>query len=360
MISVVVVILLAAGAWFFFLKGSGKPVAMPPMMGQVTKGSIVVGVSGSGAIAPASKETAKAAENGKIKEFLVKEGDIVKKGQKMVTYEGKDMAEQIKQEELSLKQKQKELEDMQRKMKEQFREGNVDELQMSISRLILDIEMTQSKISSLHKDQKAPDALTSQIDGEIVKLHVVAGDQVSAASNLIDIVDYQHMQVVITVDELEIPKMKLNLPAVITIDALPGQTFQGKVSKIGKEGKAQNGVATFEVTVGFDQIEGALVGMTAQAEIVVEEKHDILTVPIEAVQQGPGGSMVLVPDMAPNPSNDPAAGMGGQPKPVEIGIHNESLMEIKSGLNEGDSVILPIVVPPDPFGGRPGMMVGAG
>jgi len=345
---------------------------MAPAMVEVTKGSIVVNVSGSGAVAPASKETAKSADAGKIKAFLVKEGDVVKKGQELVTYEGKDMAEQIKQEELNLKQRLQDLEDLQRKLKEQSREGDADELKSSINKMKIDIETSQSKIDSLRKEQKAPSPLIAQADGEIVKLHAVEGDQVTAGANIADIVDYEHMQVAITVDELEIPKMKPGLTAAITVDALPGQTFTGKVTKIAKEGKSQNGVSTFEVTVGFDQAEGVLAGMTAQADVLVEEKHDVLVVPIEAVQEmGPGANMVLVPGVttlggeagkeagtgaAQGPGPGAGMGMGGEPRPVEVGIHNESLMEIKSGLQEGDKIILPVMAPMG--GGFPGGMRG--
>jgi len=368
-IAIIVTVVVLTGAFFGYrlIFKEEQPLAMAPVIVEAMKGSIVVNVSGSGAVAPALKETVKAADGGKIKEFLVKEGDIVKKGQELLTYEGKDLAEEIKQEEIVLKQKLQDLEDLQRKLKEQARDGDVDDLKSSINRMNLDIETTQSRIQSFRKDEKAPSPLVAQADGEIVKLHAVDGDQVAAGANIADIVDYQHLEVVITVDELEIPKMKLGLPATIAVDALPGQIFQGQVKKIAKEGKAQNGVSTFDVTVGFDGAEGVLVGMTAQADVIALEKHDVIVVPIEAVQQGPGGNMVLIPGSAPDPAQAggnggavPAmgmdAGMGGESRPVEIGVHNESMMEITSGLQEGDKVILPIMSPMG--GGFPGGMRG--
>ncbi|GFZ75846.1 hypothetical protein GCM10008018_21360 [Paenibacillus marchantiophytorum] len=353
-ISIVAIVLISAGASaFLFLNGGEKQPSTDRVTAKVTKGSIVVNVAGSGAVAPASKVTAKSADAGKIKTFLVKEGDIVKKGQELATYESKDMTEEIKLEEINLQLRLQDLEDLQRKMKEQLREGDAEELKSSISKMNLNIETARWKISSLKKEQKAPSPLIAQTNGEIVKLYAVEGDQVAAGTNIAEIVDYQNMQVVITVDELEIPKMKTGLFAAITVDALPGQTFTGKVTKIAKEGKAQNGVSTFEVTVGFDQAQSVLAGMTAQANIVAEEKKDVLIVPIEAVQEfGAGAKMVLVPSAGPasvegrqGAGADPARGIGGEPKPVEVGIHTESLIEIKSGLQEGDQIILPTVTP---------------
>ncbi|MFD2876215.1 hypothetical protein ACFTAO_10080 [Paenibacillus rhizoplanae] len=154
------------------------------------------------------------------------------------------------------------------------------------------------------------------------------------------------------------------------MDALEDKAFTGKVIDIAKEGTSSNGVSLFNVTVGLNDSEGVLIGMSAEVAITIEEKKDILTVPIEAVTKINGKSFVNVPGTGDEQADTTdrgaadskssagadfpgraagsrgAAGFASGMKrvAVETGIHNESSIEIVSGLSEGDEVILPTVI----------------
>ena len=83
----------------------------------------------------------------------------------------------------------------------------------------------------------------------------------------------------------------------ITVDALPETStkpISGKVSSVSAEGTASNGVATYAVDILVDRIEGLKSGMNAQAEILVNNRQNVLYVPVEAVQKQNGRSYVTV------------------------------------------------------------------
>ncbi len=175
------------------------------------------------------------------------------------------------------------------------------------------------------------------------------GDSVSINQNLGKIVSQERVQVSFTVDELDIMKVELGQKARITADALKGKEFTGEVVRIAREGIVQNGVAFYWVTVAIKDWQGLLLGMTADVEIVVAEKENALVLPITAVQDYRGKKFVLLKDAS---GKKPAAVREGQRQmpenavPVEIGLHNENMVEIIRGLEAGQEVLLPEVKRP--------------
>jgi HlyD family secretion protein len=136
------------------------------------------------------------------------------------------------------------------------------------------------------------------------------------------------------VDEADIGSVYLGQPARIHVESFPNKVFYGKVTKIAPLGVEKDNVTTFEVRVSIDNPGGELkANMTANAEIVVTEHHNALSVPEQAMSwDNNKNAFVFVPD---SKSKD------GQKKvPVTAGISNGSRTEILAGLKEGDTVVL--------------------
>ncbi|MEF2967114.1 efflux RND transporter periplasmic adaptor subunit [Paenibacillus sp. M1] len=349
---------------------------------KVTKGNIVVSVAGSGSVTSTVSETVRTKDEGKVKEVLVEEGDIVKKGQVLLTFEAADLADSLESQERSLKSQKLDLEDLQEQYKRQVQEGADDEAlnatKKSITKQELNIADVEKEIASIKEDMIAPDPLTSPIDGTITTVNITEGEQAKNGDELFVINNYQDLSVKIQVDELDIPEVALGMKSTVEIDALPGQTFEGEVSDIADEGVASNGVSLFDVTIKLLKSDGVRVGMSAEATVILNEKNDILTLPIEAVQQRGDKYIVMLPNggsadgdsgdkeaAAPpaadevQPQGDKAQAEGapsdkggqgaegasrGNMKEVEVGVHDESTIEIVSGLNEGDEVVIPTVL----------------
>jgi HlyD family secretion protein len=167
----------------------------------------------------------------------------------------------------------------------------------------------------------------SPIDGVVVSHSVSSGDEVNASAVLCQIADYSKMSMVIPVDELDVSTVFIGQEAKITVEALPGRTFRGEVTKIATEGVIKDGVATYEVTVTLLETNGLRGSMTATATIKTQVKENALLVPSEAVRSIRGKRVLQV-------MRDGKA----EPVEVSVGLSNGSFTEILSGIKDGDTV----------------------
>lgn len=364
---------LAAVAIFMVLNLPDRNMESPSPVQSTAKaamGDIAVSVSGSGSVIATDSETVRTKDEGKVKQVLVEVGDVVKKGQVLLTFEANDLTENLESQQRNLKSQQLDLQDLQEQFKQKVADGGTEEeltsIKKSIAKQELNIQSTEKEIASIREDMVAPDPLTSPIDGTVTAVNITAGEQAKTGTELFAIHNYQDLSVAIQVDELDIPEVKPGLKAAVQIDALPDQTFEGEVSDIADEGVASNGVSLFDVTIKLLNTEGVRVGMSAEATVMLEEKKNVLTLPIEAVQQRGEKYIVLLPsgssddggngreqtktgepaaDSASPTARKTGASANGRMKEVEVGAHNETRIEIVSGLNEGDEVVIPTVRP---------------
>jgi len=142
------------------------------------------------------------------------------------------------------------------------------------------------------------------------------------------------------VDESDIGKVYMGQPARIKVQSFPGKIYVGKVTKIAPLGVEKDNVTTFEVQISIDNPSspgnpsGELkANMTANAEIVLEEHKNVLTVPEQAVVYDKDrNATVMVPD--------PHGKDGQRSVPIKVGLSNGSRIEVTTGLKAGDAVVL--------------------
>ena len=147
-------------------------------------------------------------------------------------------------------------------------------------------------------------------------------------------VDTRTICVTGTIDEIDIPKVKVGQEAVITVDTLPGRKLKGHVTFVSTFGVLQSGVVNFPVEIYLDadvdytDLRGWL---TVIAEIAVQHKSGVLTVPTRGVKGLPGNYFVQVI----KPSRQIM-----EKRPITLGLQTNSLTEIVSGLKEGEKIYL--------------------
>jgi HlyD family secretion protein len=191
------------------------------------------------------------------------------------------------------------------------------------------------------EEQLSYTTVTSPIDGVVLSRDVQVGDAVSSilvlgstATLVMTLGDTHQVYVKGKVDESDIGKVYLGQAARIKVQSFPDRTFYGKVTKIAPLGVEKDNVTTFEVQISIDNPGGELkANMTANAEIVLEEHKNVLTIPEQAVLYDKDrNASVWVPD---------AHGKDGhRVVTVKTGLSNGSRIEITSGLRSGDTVIL--------------------
>jgi HlyD family secretion protein len=202
------------------------------------------------------------------------------------------------------------------------------------------VAQNQASLKQL-EEQLSYTTITSPMEGTILSRDVEIGDAVSSilvlgstATLVMTIGDTTQVYVQGKVDESDIGKVYLGQPARIKVESFKDKTFQGKVTKIAPLGVEKDNVTTFEVRVSIDNPGGELkANMTANAEIILDEHKNVLTVPEQAViYDKDRNASVEVPE--------PKEKTGRRKLSVKAGISNGTRTEILTGLNAGDTVIL--------------------
>ncbi|CAJ1315118.1 efflux RND transporter periplasmic adaptor subunit [Paenibacillus nuruki] len=345
-ITLAIIIVLVASAvtgYVLWPKSQEEIVVEPTPSIPVQKGEITVLIKGAGSIKPTSQTVVYADHEGNINQVNAKINTRVQKGQVLFTYKNKDNAKDITQQTNTLKQQQSDLQDKQEQYKQLVMNNatptELDSARLGIEKGKDDITVTETEIARLQKDQAAPAPLLSPISGTITKMSVSPGGAVSSGAEAFTIIDYQDLSATIQVDELDVLKIHQGLKATLQLDAIPEKTYNGKVSMIANEGAIKNGVSTFGVTIHLDQPGEIKAGMSAQATILVEQKKNILVLPIESVIQQ--GNQYVVQKARVSAGTQNAQPDTTTEQKVNIGIHDDSQIEIKSGLKEGDLVVIP-------------------
>jgi HlyD family secretion protein len=142
-----------------------------------------------------------------------------------------------------------------------------------------------------------------------------------------------------TVDEIDVGKLHVGLGARIKVGALPTDVVTGKVSRIAPQAQQKEGATLFDIEIELDRKEGGPVlraGYSANADLIIREKKDIVTIPERLVLFEDGGkkTFVEIPD-------DKAKGNKVEPKKIEVklGISDGMNVEVMSGVGKGDKVI---------------------
>ena len=253
---------------------------------KVDLGSIDVKVLATGTIQPENRLEIKPPIAGRVEKVLIKEGQIVKRGQILAWMSSTERAALL----------------------DAARAKGINELKK-------------------WEDIYPPTPILSPINGTIILKNVEQGETFTNVDALMAMSD--RLTVKTQVDETDIASIKLNQEAEIVLDAYSNQKIPAKVDKIAFEAKTVNNVTTYIVDVLPEFVpEFMRSGMTANVTFLVESKKDILLVPNEVLKIKDGRVTVLV-----NEGGDRIE------KEVVVGITNGKYSEVTSGLSQGDIVL---------------------
>ncbi len=178
--------------------------------------------------------------------------------------------------------------------------------------------------------------LTAPFDGVVASVYVDEGDVIPsptmAPKVIIYLIDLTTMELNVEMDEIDIPGVKLEQRAIIEVDALPDVELEGEVASISLLSKETGGVVLYEVKIDFAAPEGSglRVGMSAEADIVIKERNNVLLVP----------SRAITTDSEGNPMVKVMVNEQTEERRVVIGISDGLDTEIIDGLNEGEVVVV--------------------
>lgn len=169
------------------------------------------------------------------------------------------------------------------------------------------------------------------MDGTVTVISLKEGDVTTSAGSLATVTSFDKMQVSIKIGEYDIKGVEKGTPVSITVDALD-KTYDGSISKISRVATVDNGVSYFTSDVEFDADEDVRSGMSVEAKITVEDKKQVLTLPV---------SLILTNDDGTTYVNAAGGPKGTTPTKtaVEVGASDGMYTEITSGLKGGDKVL---------------------
>lgn len=367
---------------------SGGTVIDKSKIGEVKRETLAKNVVATGKITPITKAAIKSKASGIVKKWYKDAGQSVKTGEVLVELDKEEILTHVHQAEADLQaaeaarnggeadvaraqvdaegpdvpllkrnydraqQMAKEgvfspsqLEDAQKNYEMALNKQNVARANLVVAKAKLTQEIANVAKAKATLEQFKQEYLNSTIvapiDGMVLSRDVEVGDAVSsilvmgsAATQIMTIGDIHEVYVLGKVDESDIGKVTMNQPARIKVESFKDKTFNGRVTRIAPMGVEKDNVTTFEVRVSIDNASGELkTTMTANAEIILEEHPNVLTVPEAAIIYDKDKKAYVE-------KVDPKAKDGKKKIAITAGISNGSKTEVLGGLKENDQVVL--------------------
>ncbi|MBT0962074.1 efflux RND transporter periplasmic adaptor subunit [Denitromonas iodatirespirans] len=350
-------LIAAAGAAVWWIK---RPTPIPVALATVERGRVEATVSNTraGEIEACQRAKLSTIAGGRIDYLGVKEGDKVQAGQVLMRLWNEDQNAQIEVA-------QRQLDTVRRRVAEACTvatnarreatrqsalraQGFVSESAEEKARTEAeareaacrtsqaDVAAAQAQLDAARANT-ARTVLVAPFDGTVAKIVGELGEYSTPSPPgvptppAIDLIDERCLYVKAPMDEVDAPKIHAGQPVRITLDALPGQVFAGHVRRVAPYVFAvEKQARTVDVEVDFDHPEearGLLVGYSADAEVILQVRDDVLRVPTAALRSS--GDVLRY---------DAASGTLVA-QPVKTGIANWEQTEITDGLEEGDRIV---------------------
>lgn len=337
----------------------------------VTKGNIEKSVLADGTISAFKQVSVGAQVSGQIKKLYVELGDEVKQGDMIAEIDDLKQNNDLKQSEASLnsfeaqrKSKKAKLVNYQLTYDRQLKLVNKGVgIQSDLDAAKADLDAIKADIAALDADivnaQVAVDTakvnlgytkIRSPIDGVVVAIPVDQGqtvNSVQSAPTIVKVAQLDKMTIEAQISEADVINVKKGMPVYFTILGLPNKRFDGLTLRaiepapdsINTETTTSSSSSTTKSAIYYnglfdvDNPDRILrISMTAQVYIVLSSAKDVLTIPSQAIQKSLGGNKAIVYLL--NKSN------AIEEREVTVGINNNINVEIKSGIKEGDTVVV--------------------
>lgn len=368
-----VAILIVGAAIFLFVRNSNSEPEVINQTATVKRGTIISSVSASGQVLSVNIMSANTKASGIVKRVYVKDGDQVKNGDKILEIDldfqgeqknasawssylsAKNSLESAKATQYSLQSEMLSKWDTFKELAESDDYKDTDSDNRNLPEFHIPekdwlaaeakyknqeavITQAQAAINSNWLEYKltAP-VITAPSDGTITSLMYAEGMSIgsldtgaSTSNQKVANIQTEGMPIVsVNLSEIDASQVKLGKKATIILDSIPDKTFTGEVVGVDRIGEITSGVTQYPAIIQLDSsAEEILPNMTVTANIIVETKSDVLTVPLTAINyQGETASVTVVKN--------------GQEinQTVELGISSDTAVEILSGTSEGDVVV---------------------
>lgn len=363
-------------------KSSPKDIESPFRLGKVQTEDLQVSVREVGVVDPEIKAEVKSVVSGQVTALRVREGDVVRTGQVLAEVAPDvNQAQSLSDVKAAVSQADIKLRDAERELAAQkalfdagligsqtlqnfqtARDLAADVLASTRSRYQI-VEDHGIPISGASASQKA--RVTSPMSGVVITKGVELGETVTSGVSsyndgtvMFTVADLKSLIIRVNLNEVDIAKVRVGQPVRVTLDAYPQKIFSGKVRFVAPAAKVVDKIKVFEVEAELDKLDESFrTGMSANVEILGEQRASALSLPLEALQRREGKTIVyrLKSGLAPGKIEEAREGLDGrskfvwlsenwrdyfEPVSVNAGIATLERVEIVAGLRPGDQVAL--------------------
>jgi RND family efflux transporter MFP subunit len=306
----VLIFIAAAGSYWFFWR------APPVAVAQVERGPAVRAVYATGVVEPTVSIPIAPRAGGRIVQLLVDEGDRVSKGQVLVRLEDADLRRTVEE----LEARERYAGEIYQRTRTLVERGLIAEIQLDQARA-----EWQAARAATQRAREQLDFMTlhAPADGYILRRDGEVGEYVPVNQAVFFMSTDAPLRIAAEVDEEDIPLVAVGQDVLVNADAFPERVFEGRVEEITPKGDPVS--RSYRVRVSLPGNTPLKVGMTADTNIIVARRENALLVPASALANG---YVWVVRD----------GRLARQP--VQAGIVGDRQVEIRSGLNENDWVVV--------------------
>ncbi|MFC1961495.1 efflux RND transporter periplasmic adaptor subunit [Chloroflexota bacterium] len=247
-------------------------------------------------------------------------------------YDKKEVAikkQQLQAAEMTAAQAEKDLEDLNEDIA--LNEAQLESARESTRQTELAVTLAEQSLALAQK-QLTEATLTAPYPGTVASVGAKAEEIVSSATTIIHLVDASTMELVVELDEIDVPGVEPGQEVIIDADALPDTKFKGTIAYVYPVPKEESGIVLYDVKIHLEapDASGLKVGMSTTADIITQKKENVLLIPSRAVYENEAGQTMVKVQVEGQI----------QEKPVTTGIDDGIQTEVLSGLSEGETIVI--------------------
>lgn len=355
--AVIIILALAlvgggsVAAYSRYQKSLGKQDLDEKLLVTIKKSDLKIDVIETGKVQPREKVELKSKVAGQVERVFVDAGDIVKKGQLLLRLDPTDYRREVERAQGEIEQAKIALELAQltlARREKALETRSVAEFEVELARNDVkakQVAIDRAKVQLVAaQDRLRYCELSSPMAGTVIERGIQPGEVVTPGVQatfegkaLLTVADLSTLLVKVDLNQIDIAKVKVGQKVSLTLDALPGKTYEAKLTKVSPASTLPKGkeVDVFPVEATLDASDGAIKpGMTADVRIHIETKLAVLTVPIEAIVKDAGKTYV-------NKVGKDDKGKRKTDKiEVKLGARNEREVEVVDGVKEGEQLLI--------------------
>ena len=395
----VALVLIASGGWWWSQRGAADAVQY--RTSKIERGSLQATVSASGAVSPVTQVSVGTQVSGQIKELLVDFNSQVKAGQLIAQIDPETFEYRVRQVQADLDavraavltahanadasranvgralvDVQEAQRDLERKL-DLVSQKFIAQIEADKARALVNttgealkavkaqVAVSEAQIKSAQANVNQREAalaqaridlartrITSPVTGIVIKRAVEKGQTVAASLQAPELFviaqNLRDMQVDASVDESDVGRLRSGQKATFTVDAFPGQTFEGEVRQVRKAAQNVANVVTYVAVIGFANVGDRLLpGMTANVRVVTESRDNVLKAPNAALrvrlatESQPGADQRTKRESTPSKDSQSAPRQSGRGRIYLLGLDGKPVAySVRLGISDGSSTEL--------------------